>query len=374
MKFYQHAVTQMQELDAGCSAFTWATADGKHLWGRNFDFNRIAAPTQMTYVPRGTTYHLCVDEQNPQADSTYCSQARYAAMGTGFLLSPTAPILYEGINEQGLMGGQLYYRGFAHFKPHPRPGTKPLQPPFAVYHLLAQCANVQQVADMLHTEYSLIHLPLLGSVPTIHWAFTDRTGETIIIEPDKDGLHIYRHTVGVMTNSPSYSWHRTNLLNYAGIRDLDYDTLELDGDQLEQVFSGSGAQGLPGDWSSPSRFVRLAFLRHYAVKGENEEMGIAYLMHLMQSAAFPLGMVRVSQPGQATQQDTGVVPYDYTIYTSAMCAESLRFYWTTYENQRVQCVDLNHLMYRQEVVQFALERTPDFHHLTQSCDEGMFSR
>ena len=86
--------------------------------------------------------------------------------------------------------------------------------------------------------------------------------------------------------------------------------------------------------------------------------------HLFQSAAFPLGMVRVSQPGDPTALDTGVVPYDYTVYTSMMCAESLRFYWTSYENQRVQYVDLNKLMEQPAPVQFALDRKADFRCLT----------
>ncbi len=35
----------------------------------------------------------------------------------------------------------------------------------------------------------------------------------------------------------------------------------------------------------------------------------------MQSAAFPLGAVRVSEPGHVTERDEGVVPFDYTLYT-----------------------------------------------------------
>lgn len=87
---------------------------------------------------------------------------------------------------------------------------------------------------------------MLGTVPSLHWTFCDRTGESIVVEPDGDGLHIYRRTIGVMTNSPSYSWHRLNLLNYAGLRDLDYDAVQLCGDSIPQCFSGSGMQGLPG--------------------------------------------------------------------------------------------------------------------------------
>lgn len=88
------------------------------------------------------------------------------------------------------------------------------------------------------------------------------------------------------------------------------------------------------------------------------------MLHLFQSAAFPLGMVRVSQPGHVTEMDSGVVPFDYTVYTSIMCAVSLRFYWTTYENQRVQCIDLHHLSNADQPVQFPLGREPDFLYLT----------
>ena len=163
-----------------------------------------------------------------------------------------------------------------------------------------------------------------------------------------------------MTNSPGYPWHRTNLLNYVGLRDLDYDEWELEDNRLSQCFSGSGMQGLPGDWSSPSRFVRLAMLKKFGVKGQDEAHGVANMMHLFLSAAFPNGMVRVSQEGHLTEYDVEVIPYDYTIYTSVMCAESKRFYWTSYENQRVQYVDLEQLKFRTQPVQFELGREPDF--------------
>lgn len=44
------------DLSAGCSAVAWETADGGHLWGRNFDFNRIAADSKVTFVPRGQVF------------------------------------------------------------------------------------------------------------------------------------------------------------------------------------------------------------------------------------------------------------------------------------------------------------------------------
>lgn len=350
-------------LCAGCSALSWHTEDGKHLWGRNLDFNRLAEGTMVTFFPTGTIYRIFGTE-NPSGTQEIRRTARYAAAGMGLYPTSGIAILYEGINSQGLMGGQLYYRTLAHYSAHCRPGTTPIQPPFLVYHLLAQCATVEEVVQVLRKELTLVDRPFWGTAPPLHWTFSDRTGESIVVEPDEDGLHIHRSTIGVMTNSPDYRWHRLNLLNYAGIRDLDHDGLCICGDSLTQCFSGSGAQGLPGDWSSPARFVRLALLKEHCLPGKDEASGIAAMLHLFQSAAFPLGMIRVSQPGHITEQDSGVVPFDYTVYTSIMCAESLRYYWTTYENQRVQCIDLHHLSNRDQPVQFPLGREPDFLYLT----------
>lgn len=338
---------------AGCSALSWHTGDGKHLWGRNYDFDRLAEGSKVTVLPRGTTYWLL---QAPDGTEERAA-VRYACAGTGLLLGRT-PVLYEGLNEAGLMGGQLYYRGFAHYG-GPRPHARPVQPPFLVLHLLAQCASVAEAAALLEEELALADIPLLGTVPPLHWSFSDTTGETMVVEPDTGGLHIYRRTLGVMTNSPGYPWHRLNLLNYAGLRDLDHASTPF-GDSLEQCFSGSGAQGLPGDWSSPSRFVRLAFLRRFAPSGETEESGVSRMFRLLQSAAFPLGAVRVSHQSPATDLDTDVLPFDYTVYTGVCCAESRRFYWTTYENQRIRYLELDPLLDCPAPLQFPLDEIPDF--------------
>ena len=37
----------MSMMNAGCSALSWKTQDGKHLWGRNMDFNRLGQQNQL---------------------------------------------------------------------------------------------------------------------------------------------------------------------------------------------------------------------------------------------------------------------------------------------------------------------------------------
>ena len=342
---------------AGCSTLSWSTQDHKHIWGRNFDYNTLALDSKVVYIPRGTVYQPCIDGSGALPRQSAPQMSAYASVGMGTLGLADCPILYEGVNDQGLMGGQLYYRQFAHFPSETAPHTLPVQPPLALYHLLSQCRSVEEVVHALEEELTLVALPLFGTVPPLHWSFCDKTGESIVVESDRDGLHIYRNTVGVMTNSPGYPWHETNLLNYTGIQDLDRQGPELEGFRLEPCFSGSGAQGLPGDWSSPSRFVRLAFLRKYALRGRTEEEGVARLFRLLQSAAFPLGIVRLEQ---AAPSPADASHYDCTLYTCVMCAESLRFYWTTYENQQIRWVDLSALSQGSTPLEFPLEQGPQF--------------
>ena len=362
MKRYDITQT-FANMNAGCSSMGWKTKDQKHLWGRNFDFNRFVQGSKVTYAPKGKMLYGCVTEVNGNVMNDSEFESLYGAVGMGSLLIPSTPVLYEGINEKGLMGGQLYYRKFAHFASEAVPGTLPLQAGFAVTYFLTRCASVEEVVEAIRSKITVIDMPMLGTVPTIHWSFSDSTGEVLIIEPDETGISIYRNTMGVMTNSPSYSWHRLNLLNYFNVRNLDYDVLDINDERLDQCFSGNGAHGLPGDCSSPSRFIRLSFLKKYGIEGENEEEGIVYLFHLFQNVAFPLGMVEVSQDKGEEEYNTEIVPFDYTLYTSAMCAESLRYYWISYENQRIQCVDLNDLLKHTEYVQYDLRRVPDIKYL-----------
>ena len=351
-------------MQAGCSAICWPGGDGRRLYGRNFDFDRLAQGTGILFVPAGQEYQCCIDAQDDRPSEHF--RSRYAAMGMGLMLPGGTAAFYDGINEKGLMGAQLYYRNFAHFEAPPAQGTR-LQPPLLVTHFLSQCATVEEAVTMLQQEVTLCGVPLLGTVPPLHWMFSDRGGEAVVIESDADGLHIYRNSIGVMTNSPGYAWHRTHLLCFSGVQDADRGAMQFGPEVIESCFSGSGCSGLPGDWSSPSRFVRLAFLQKYAQPGADEATDVANLFHALQSAAFPLGMVRVEQ-APAAAHDADIRPFDYTVYSGVMCADSLSYYWTSYENQRIQGISMKELQKDGVVRRFELGRTPDI--LMHAPEEG----
>ncbi len=70
--------------------------------------------------------------------------------------------------------------------------------------------------------------------------------------------------------------------------------------------------------------------------------------------------MELTGPGEITPHDRGVVPYDYTVYSSVLCAESMRFYWLTYRNSRVRYVELSRLLKGDRPLQFALGEEPEF--------------
>ena len=76
-----------------------------------------------------------------------------------------------------------------------------------------------------------------------------------------------------------------------------------------------------------------------------------------------MGIVEVGEDKTITEHDSGVVLFDYTIYTAVMCSESLRYYWVSYQNMRIRCVDMNPLIEKKQAVQFELNPINDIKYL-----------
>lgn len=89
--------------------------------------------------------------------------------------------------------------------------------------------------------------------------------------------------------------------------------------------------GLPGDWSSASRFVRAVFVKNHTllVEGGTE---VDRFFHVMDTVSVPRGCI-LTDDGQAVQ----------TIYTCCMDLADATYYYTTYDCRRVRAVSLRHL-------------------------------
>ena len=152
----------------------------------------------------------------------------------------------------------------------------------------------------------------------------------MILEPDRDGLSIHRRTIGVLTNSPDYLWHRTNLRAYVGVTNLPKAPQTIAGHRIEEFGERlGGGFGLPGDYSSPSRFVRVAFIKEFAVPGADEVDGVSRMLRAFAPVDIPEGLAKA---------DPDYPVYEQTLCTCAMCAESGVYYFTPAWNRRVSAV------------------------------------
>ena len=100
--------------------------------------------------------------------------------------------------------------------------------------------------------------------------------------------------------------------------------------QLNSDSRGMGAIGMPGDLSSGSRFVRVAFTKMNSKSGETENESVSQFFHILGS---------VEQQRGCCEVDEG--KYEITIYTSCCNATKGIYYYTTYENNQITAVDMH---------------------------------
>ncbi len=308
-------------MNFGCSCFSWETDDGKHLLGRTYDQPGNLAGNRIAMLPSGFSMQTSTNPSNTTRVSL-----RHALIGMAVIGLET-PILVDGVNTHGLMGALLHYPGYAFYDT--RHTSVNLHPGFLIGYLLGQCASIAEIMQLLPT-INLTSEKVFGQEMPVHYIFSDRTGEAMILEPDAAGFSVHRHSLGVLTNSPNYDWQRTNLRNYIDVTNQYRPSQHIINDTFcgFSETAGSGF-GLPGDYSSPSRFVRLALCKHFAIRGRNETQGISKIFHNLAPVDIPEGLL-----------GTHSNAYMQTLSMSAICAESQTYYFATAENRRICAIHL----------------------------------
>ncbi len=341
--------SDIRNMNFGCSSFSWDTKDGKHLLGRTYDQFGDLSMNKIAVIPREYRMRL---EINPSSQSW--TVVRYGFVGMAILGLDT-PIMVDGINECGLMGALLNLPEYADYpQVHGESSRIPVNPGFFVNYLLGRCESVEEIMRQL-PGLQLTDELVFGHRMCVHYIFSDTTGEAIVIESTKKGLSAYRHAIGVLTNSPDYHWHLTNLCNYTGIRNVPIPPQKINGIEIS-VFGEmqGGGVGLPGGYTSPSRFVRLAFMKAYGVKGENELDGISKMFHNFAAVDIPKGIIKAGD---------GSDNYEMTLCIAAMCGESKTYYFSTAENRRISAVRLERELLNSQIKYFDLPRQQDVAYL-----------
>lgn len=153
-------------------------------------------------------------------------------------------------------------------------------------------------------------------------------------------------TLGVVTNSPTYDWHMTNLRNYITVNPNNVQSGKIGKLELQAFGMGNGMWGLPGDFSPPSRFVRAALFSANAIPSDNAAEGIDHVFHILNNFDLPRGIARTNQDG--------TISADFTQMTTARDPQNLRFYYKTYDDQTIRMIDMKKLdLDAKEIKKFA---------------------
>ncbi|MDO4739152.1 MAG: choloylglycine hydrolase [Eubacteriales bacterium] len=312
-----------------CTAATYQTKD--HYFGRNLDLE-YSYHEEVTVTPRNYPFRFrCMGDM----------PSHYAMIGMATVIDDY-PLYYEATNEKGLSVAGLNFVGNTVYFP-PEEGKENLAQFELIPYLLGRCADLAQARELLG-RINMTDIRFSEQFPpsSLHWLISDRSG-SIVAESVAEGLKVYENPVGVLTNNPPFPMQLFNLNNYRALSPSTPQDTFAPGVSLQRYSNGMGGMGLPGDFSSMSRFVRAAFVKLNSLSGEGESESVSQFFHILGSVAQYRGSVHIHDG-----------KFEITEYSCCCNTDKGLYYYTTYENSRISCVD----MHKEDLDGRALSRFP----------------
>ena len=276
-------------------------------------------------VPRGQVLHSLL----PGGFQGRSYKAKYGYVG---LSVEQKEFMVEGINEKGFSAGLFYFAGYGQYEVYSEANYDTNISDFQlVSYILGSCANIEEMKAAMKDVH--VH-GIDPRASTAHWRFVEPGGRQVVLEIIDGECVFYENELGVLTNSPSFDWHMTNLNNYINLSPGRVEPKDIGWMQLRSISGGTGLLGLPGDFSSPSRFVRAAFLQSTAPVKATAKETVIQAFHILNNFDIPIG----------TQYATGdpvVNLPSATQFTAVSDLQGRKLYWKTMHNSEIRCIDLN---------------------------------
>lgn len=299
-----------------CTAATLSTKH--HYFGRNLDLEYSYIET-VAITPRNYPFPF----RKQKTLNTHFAMIGIAYVRDGY------PLYYDATNEMGLSMAGLNFPRFADYKPEV-PGKDNITPFEFIPWILGQCASISE-ARVLLERLNLLNENYSEELPLsqLHWMIADRHN-SIAVESVKDGLKIHENPVGILTNSPPFDMQLFHLNNYLSLSPKIPENRFSSDLELDRYSNGMGAIGMPGDWSSQSRFVKAAFTKMNSVCGDSEEENVSQFFHILGSVEHQRGCVAMEDN-----------LYEITIYSSCCNTDMGIYYYKTYDNSQITAVDMH---------------------------------
>lgn len=292
---------------------TAISLEGKyHLFGRTLD------------VDREYGQEVCLLPPNSKVD--FCHQLSIekhpAVLGMAVKFKGI-PLFFDGVNENGLCAAALNFPIFTVYHSAKKDKINIASYEFITY-VLCNCNSVDDAENLL--KMANITLDCISDelpLTPLHWIIADKF-RSITVESVADGLKIYKNPVGVLTNAPEFPYHIIKLSDYMSLSAKAPQNEIYPSAKLKEYSGGLGSIGLPGDFSSTSRFVRATFVKNNIVKEKDKDKSINQFFHILDSVFVPKGCVINNNGGLM-----------HTAYSCCIDPSELSYYYTTYDSREI---------------------------------------
>lgn len=274
-----------------CMDFQLKAKDGTTVEGRTLEFP-ADLESKLLINPRGTSFK----SPTPSGGDGVKWTNKFGYYGMNVF---GMPITFDGLNEKGLSIAALWLPGYTEYEPiGGGEESCTLSNTVLGDWILGNFATVDEVrAGLKDLKVWGQAMPQFGNQPApIHLAVNDASGKSVVIEFVGGSKQIYDNPVHVLTNAPPFPWHLLNLRNYVQLSPLDPGAKTAGGQVYQSPGSGAGLLGLPGDWSPPSRFVRICALVLFSLQPEDAKSAVNLTSHIINAEDIPIGVIREPSP------------------------------------------------------------------------------
>lgn len=267
-----------------CSRVVFLGDNDLTIVGRTLDW-RTPIPTNLYVYPRG------MEKQGMPDGNTFRWKSKY---GSVLAVSYDGGVT-EGMNEKGLVMNALFCKGSI-YRTSINGELRSLSLAVFVSYFLDNFSTTDEVFQWLSKNDFAIYGQTFdeGTTAALHWALTDRSGKTLVMEFQKGKLDVYMsRDYRVLTNDPPFE-QITAINNY-----------------WKQV---GGANMLPGTVRSPDRFARASFFIEHVPTNVNHKQAAAQVLSVLNNVAVPLGYELEGAPNLSSTQWRSVADAKNLIY------------------------------------------------------------
>lgn len=300
-----------------CTVFTYKNNDS--YFARNMDieyhFNE-----QVVITPRN--YNLTLKVGNSL-------KTHYAIIGMASVIN-NYPLYADAFNEYGLaMAGLNFPNQAKYINLEDSTKANKITPYELIPYILGLAKNIEE-AKLLLADIDIISIKFMDNLELapLHWIISDGSN-SIVIETNEGYIKVYDNPFNVLTNNPPFTFHKENIRQFLNLTNEYPQNRFSPNFKLSPFSLGTGMYGINGDYSSPSRFIKTAFLKEHLPKEDDEIKMTLDLFNVLDAVKMINGSITTKEG-----------KFDTTIYSAIMNLSELSYQYKTYFSNTINKINL----------------------------------